>query len=168
MIIIKVLKMNIKAIWVLVIVTVGFPAVNWAGETKTEMVLLKEILDTDNLLGKGRLCKEVFTIKKGRDYPELRDMWDYSCEGEYSLILDGPPGTTITVYGQFFFGEDRGTLTLTKTDHRRVWLWDLEDFPDGKWAVAEANKDTGAYEVFYRASPNFKMTLRSMKWNEIP
>ena len=59
-------------------------------------------------------------------------------------------------------------MTLTKTDHRRVWLWDLEDFPDGKWVVAETNKDTGAYEVYFHADPNFKMRLGSVKWNEIP
>ena len=160
--------MNIKTIWVLITVAVGFPAVNWVGETKTEVVLFKELLEAGTLFGKGRDCNEVYTIKKGRDYPDLRDMNNYFCEGEYSLTLDGPPGTTITVYGQFFFGEAHGYLTLTKTDHRRVWLWDLEDFPDGKWVVAEANKDTGAYEVYFHAGPNFKMRLGSVKWNEIP
>jgi hypothetical protein len=160
--------MNIKIIWVLIIVAVGFPSVNWAKETKTELVLLKELLDPGTLLLKGRTCDEVFLIKKGQDYPDLRDMRNYFCEGEYSLTLDGPPGTTVTLYGQFFFGEERGYLTLTKTDHRRVWLWDLEDFPNEKWGVAEANKDTGAYEVFYHAGTHFKMSLGSVKWNAIP
>ena len=160
--------MNIKAIWVLMIVAVGFPAVNWAGETKTELVLLKEFQNPEALFYKGRHCKEAFTIKKGRDFPDLRKMRNYFCEGEYSIILDGPPGTTVTVYGQFYFGENHGYLTLTKTDHRRVWLWDLEDFPDGKWVVADANKDTGAYEVYYHAGSDFRMRLGSVKWNEIP
>jgi hypothetical protein len=160
--------MNIKAVLVLTIVAVGFPAVNWAGETKTEMVLLKELLEPDDLYKRGRPCKEVFTIKKGRDYPDLREMRNYFCEGDYSITLEGPPGTTVTVYGQFFFGEKHGYLTLTKTDHRRVWLWNLEDFPDGKWVVADANKDTGAFEVYYRAGPNFKRQLGSVKWNDIP
>ena len=35
--------MNIKIIWVLIIVAVGFPIVNWAGETKTELVLYKKL-----------------------------------------------------------------------------------------------------------------------------
>ena len=160
--------MNIKAAWVLMIVAVGFPGVNWAGETKTEMVLLKEAQNPDELVYKGRLCKKSFTIKKGLDYPDLREMRNYFCKGEYSVILDGPPGTTVTLYGQFFFEEEHGYLTLTKTDHRRVWLWDLEDFPDGKWVVADANKDTGAYEVYYHAGTNFRMKLGSVKWNEIP
>ena len=160
--------MNIKAIWVLMIVAVGFPSVNWAGEIKTEMLLLKELHDSGTLFQRGRTCNEVFTIKKGQDYSDLREMRNFLCKGDYSIIPDGPPGTTVTVYGQFYFGEDHGYLTLTKTDHKRVWLWDLEEFPDGKWVVANANKDTGAYEVFYRAGPNFKRSLGSIKWNEIP
>ncbi len=160
--------MNIKTLWIITILALGFPAVNWAGENRTELVLLKEFLDPGSLFTKGRACDEVFIIKNGQDYPDLRDMRNYFCEGEYSVTLDGPPGTTVTLYGQFFFVEEQGYLTLTKTDHRRVWLWDLEDFPNEKWVVAEANKDTGAYEVFYHASPNFKMKLGSIKWNEIP
>ena len=39
---------------------------------------------------------------------------------------------------------------------------------NGVWSVAEANKDTGAYEVYFHAGPNFKMRLGSVKWNEIP
>jgi hypothetical protein len=44
----------------------------------------------------------------------------------------------------------------------------MEDFPDGKWVVAEANKNTGGYEIFYRAGPDFKMNLGSVKWHEVP
>lgn len=157
-----------KTIWVFIILAVGFPSVNWAAETKTELVIFKEAYDTGSLFLKGRTCDEVLTIKKGRDFPDFRDMRNYFCEGEYSLTLDGPPGTTITVYGQFFYGEGNGYLTVTKTDHRRIWLWDLEDYANGKWSIAEANKDTGAYEVYYRGGINFKMNLGSAKWNVIP
>lgn len=160
--------MSIKTIWVLIIVAVGFPSVNWAGETKAELVLFKETSDPWTLFKKGRSCEKVFYLRKGQNASDLRDMRNRFCEGEYSLTLDGPPGTTVTLYGQFFFGEDRGALTLTKTDDRQVWIWDLEDFPDHIWMVADANKSTGAYEVFYRAAPNFKMNLGSVKWNENP
>ena len=34
---------------------------------------------------------------------------------------------------------------------------------NGVWSVAEANKDTGAYEVYFHAGPNFKMRLESVK-----
>lgn len=160
--------MHIKTIWILLIVAFAFPGVNWAEKTKTELVLFKETLDPGTLFRRGRSCEEVFYVQKGQDFSDLRDMRNFFCEGEYSLTLDGPPGTTVTLYGQFFFGEDRGTLTLTKTDQQQVWIWDLEDFPDGKWAVAEANKDTGGYEIFYRAAPNFKMNLGSVKWDGVP
>ncbi len=158
--------MHIKIIWVLIIVAVGFPGVNWADKNKTELVLFREVLDPWTLFGKGRSCSDVFIVEKSRDYPGFQGMNNRFCEGEYSLTLDGPPGTTITLYGQAFFGEDRGYLTLTKTDRKRVWIWDLEDFLDGKWMVAEANKDTGAYEVYFHAYPDFKMHLGSAKWNE--
>ena len=160
--------MNIKTIWVLTIIAFGFPSVNWAEETKAELVIFKEASDKWTLLKKGRTCEDIFIIKKGKDAADLRLMNNYFCEGEYTLTLDGPPGTTVTLYGQFFFEDDLGSLTLTKTDDRQAWIWDLEDFPDRKWVVAGANRSTGAYEVFYRSAPNFKMHLGSVKWGEIP
>ncbi|MBC8287131.1 MAG: hypothetical protein H8E42_06620 [Nitrospinae bacterium] len=146
----------------------GFPSVNWAGETKTELVLFRDSTTPWSLFPGGRACTEVFYLEKGQNLSDFRDMRNFFCEGEYSLTLDGPPGTTVTLYGQFFFGEDRGTLTLTKTDDRQVWMLDLEDFPDRKWVAADANNSTGAYEVFYQAAPNFKMNLGSLKWAENP
>ena len=121
--------MNIKTIWVLTIIAFGFPSVNLAEETKTELVIFKEATDKWILLKKGRTCEEVYTLKKGKDASDLRLMNNYFCEGEYSLTLDGPPGTTVTLYGQFFFEDNLGSLTLTKTDDRQVWVWDLEPFP---------------------------------------
>lgn len=158
--------MSVKTFWVLIIVAVGIPGVNWAGETK--LVLLKKIEDIGTHIRKGYTCKDTFFIDKDQDYSDLREMKNDFCHGEYSFTLDGPPGTTVTLYGQYYYGEARGTLTLTKTDHRRVWIWDLDDFPDGRWVVTEANKDTGAYELFYSASSNFQKNLGSVKWNELP
>ena len=80
--------MNIKIIWVLIIVAVGFPSVNWAGETKTELVLYKELWDSGALFFRGRTCNEVFTIKKDRNYSDLRDMRNYNCEGECISFSD--------------------------------------------------------------------------------
>jgi hypothetical protein len=164
----KDIAMNPKIIGLVLILAFAFPAVNWAEDSKTELVLFKEVSDPWTLFKKGRTCESIFHLRKGVDAPDLRDMRNSTCRGEYTLTLDGPPGTTITLYGQFFFGEDRGFLTLTKTDNQKVWIWDLEDFPDGKWVVAEANKNTGGYEIFYRAGPDFKMNLGSVKWHEVP
>ncbi len=160
--------MKFKTVIILSLFFWNFYTPGWGKETKTELVIFKEFLDAGTLFQKGRTCDEVFPVKEGKNLSDLREMRNYFCEGEYSLTLDGPPGTTITLYGQFFYGKARGFLTLTKTDDRQVWVWDLESFPDGHWAVSEANKNTGAYEAFFHAAPNFKMNLGSVKWNEIP
>jgi hypothetical protein len=160
--------MKLKTIWLLLIVTFAFPPVNWAVETKTELILFRETFDPFTIFHSGRMCENVYYLKKGRNAEDLRDMRNHFCEGEYTMTLDGPPGTTVTLYGQFFYGEDRGAITVTKTDNRQVWIWDLEDFPDRKWVVAEANKSTGGYEVFYKAATNFKINIGSVKWDEIP
>ena len=94
--------MNIKTIWVLTIIAFGFPSVNWAEETKAELVIFKEASDKWTLLKKGRTCEDIFIIKKDKDAADLRLMNNYFCEGEYTLTLDGPSGTTVTLYGQFF------------------------------------------------------------------
>ena len=122
-------------------------------------------LDLESAVNHSLLC-----VEEGANIHSVKQrlMNNYFCEGEYTLTLDGPPGTTVTLYGQFFFEDDLGSLTLTKTDDRQVWIWDLEDFPDRKWVVAGANRSTGGYEVSYRSAPNFKMHLGSVKWDEIP
>ena len=160
--------MNMKIIWVLIMIAFGFPSVNWAGETKTELVLFRDSSTPWDLYPGELACTEVFYLKKGQDVSDFRDLRSFFCEGEYYLTLDGPPGPSATLNGQFFFGEDRGTLTLTKRDDRQVWIIDMEDFPDRKWIVADANNSTGAYEVLYQAAPNFKMNLGSLKWDAIP
>ena len=55
------------------------------------------------------------------------------------MTLDGLPGTTITLYCQFFNGEDRGASTTVKTDDRQVRIWGVEGFPGRKCPVTEAN-----------------------------
>ncbi|MZH03034.1 MAG: hypothetical protein F3745_06480 [Nitrospinae bacterium] len=160
--------MKLKLIWLSLIVTFAFTSVNWAAEPKGELVLYRETFDPFTIFRSGRICENVFYLERGRNAEDLRDMRNKFCEGEYSMTLDGPPGTTVTLYGQFFYGEERGAITVTKTDNRQVWIWDLEDFPDRKWVVAEANKSTGGYEVFYKAVTNFKNNIGSVKWDESP
>ena len=79
------------------------------------------------------------------------------------MTLDDLPGTTITLYCQFFNGEDRGAITTVNTDVRQVPISGLEGFPGRKCPVTEANKSTGDYEVFYKTALNFKMNLGSVK-----
>ncbi len=141
---------------------------SWSKEKKTELVLYKDIEDPITMHMKGRLCNKVLVIEKDKDIVASRKMRDRFCEGEYSLSLDGPPGTTVTIYGQFFYGKKRGYLTLTKTDHQKVWVWNIKSLPNKRWIVSMANKDTGGYESFYQAGPGFSRNFASIKWNEIP
>jgi hypothetical protein len=84
------------------------------------------------------------------------------------MTLDGLPGTTINLYGQFFYREGRGAIKIAKTDDRQVRIWGLEDFPDRKYPVTKTNKSTGVYEVFYKTALNFEMNLGSVKWTATP
>ncbi len=48
------------------IVAFGFPSVNWAEETRTELILLKEMSDPEALFSQGRNCKKFFILKKAK------------------------------------------------------------------------------------------------------
>ena len=115
---------------------------------------------------KGRLCKTFLFTKK--DLASLSDMRNRFCEGEYSLRLDGPAGTTVTLYGQYFFGKGRGYLVSTKTDDKKIRVSDIDNFPAERWTISQTNKDTGGYEAFSKPSPHFKTNLASVQWSKIP
>ncbi len=137
--------MSKKVIWTIVILAVGFPGVNCAEETKTELVLIKQLVNKFTPVTKRHTFETIFTVEKGWNYTGFLETTNVFCPEEYSLILDDPPRTTTTVYGQPFFKGDCGYVTLKKSDYRRVWVWDPEYFSDGKWAIAKANKDIGTY-----------------------
>ncbi|MBC8283244.1 MAG: hypothetical protein H8E32_05465 [Nitrospinae bacterium] len=160
--------MRFKIILILSLLSYCIATPGWGKERKSELVLYKDIKDPLTMHMKGRVCKRVLVIQKGKDLTAANKMRDRFCEGEYTLSLDGPPGTTVTIYGQYFFGKKRGYLTLTKTDHQKVWVWNFKSFPDKRWMVSQANEDTGGYESFFQASPGFNMNLGSVKWDEIP
>ncbi|UCD10392.1 MAG: hypothetical protein JSU88_06720, partial [Nitrospinaceae bacterium] len=54
-------------------------------------------------------CEALFYVDAGKDIPDLRrDFRRYNCQGMYTLTLDGPPGTLVTLFGGFNFGQERG------------------------------------------------------------
>ena len=111
-------------------------------------------------------CNELIKIDTGRDVPDLRDELCGSIEGKFSLTLSGPPGTTVTFFGNYNFKKENGFLIIRKTDDRELWLLDLIAFPTGQWFASEANEDSGAFEAFYDASPMFEESVSSIKWGE--
>ena len=158
--------MKIKTILILFLLVSGIVTPCMGKEIKTKLTLFKTIEDYKAIFMKGRLCKTFIFDQK--DLANLSEMRNRFCEGEYSLSLEGPTGTTVTIYGQYFFGKGRGYLVITKTDDQKIQISDLDKFPAERWAVSHANKDTGGYEAFLKPSPDFKTNLASVQWNKIP
>ena len=140
----------------------------WGKEKRPKLVLVKYISDPIRMHLAGRLCNRVLVVLKDEDINATTSMRNRFCVGEYNLTLHGPPGTTVTIYGQNFYGKSRGYLTLTKTDHRKVRIDRFNTFPDKRWMVTMANEKTGGFESYFQASPGFSKNFSSIKWNEIP
>lgn len=109
-------------------------------------------------------CTPSIIIEAGRDVPDLRDEICGSVFGKFSITLSGPPGTTVTLFGNYNFSEDNGFLIIRKNDDQMLWLHDLVAFPAGQWSSSKADKDSGAFEAFYKASPIFEESVSSVKW----
>tara|TARA_B100001123_G_scaffold411631_1_gene508027 strand:- start:143 stop:673 length:531 start_codon:yes stop_codon:yes gene_type:complete len=129
-----------------------------------EMVLRKETMAWAVTIDDD-VCYQLITIKVGDDVPDMRNQPCFFRDGKYTLTLTGPPGTTVTLFGKFNFKKDNGFLTIKKKDNRKIWLLDLIYFPADQWFYSEANKDSGAFETFYKPSPIFEESLYSIKWD---
>ena len=128
-----------------------------------ELVLDKLRLDIHINLGDSS-CDELLNIASGNDIPDMRVFDCYHRTGKYTMTLTGPPGTMVTLFGNFSYGKERGYLIIRKKDDRQIWLLDLEDSsPDG-WIQVEARRQSGAYEAFYHAAPIFSQNISSIKW----
>ena len=146
---------------------VCIPAKVWANQG--ELTLFKEnFYDRDQFGGPNVTCGGIFHADIGQNVPDLRrDFNYYHCDGEYSLTLEGPSGTTLTLYDQFEFGKNGGYLTIRKTDDRMIWVYEFEDFPSDQWARYEEDKNSGAFEVYYHHAPLFKSNISSIEWNPL-
>ena len=112
-------------------------------------------------------CDQLYYVDSGEDVADMRrDFPYYFCEGMYTLTLDGPPGTTVTLFGSYSYNQERGYLVLRKTDSQKIWLLELEEFPHNQWSSIAANSKSGAYEVFYYPAPNFRRNVSSVKWGQ--
>ena len=153
--------MKIKAFVISIIFLICFPSLGFA---ETELVMEKEVLNYSAMGIGDQACMELIIIKEGRDVSDMRDEHCPLSEGKFSVTLSGPPGTTVTFFGRFGFKKGNGFLTIKKKDDRKLWLWDLTDFPSGQWHNSEANNKSGAFDAFYNASPTFEQSVSSIKW----
>lgn len=153
--------MKIKIIWIVLFSCLFLSQIVYANEGK--LVLDKIKLD---IHGPGdEACGRLMNIDFGNDISDLRVYDCYLSTGKYTMTLAGPPGTTVTLFGNFAYGKERGYLIIRKKDDRQVWLLDLENFPSERWTQVEAEKQSGAYEVFYHAAPIFSQNVSSIKWD---
>jgi len=135
---------------------------------KQELMLSKEqLFDTGPAIDHQRDCHTLFYVDSGKDIADMRrDFRNYFCEGMYTLTLDGPPGTTLTLFGSFNFSQERGYLVLRKKDNRKIWLLELEEYPGNRWSTTAESAQSGAYEAFYFPAPNFRRNVSSVKWGQ--
>ena len=149
----------------ILIIFLGFsPLISSAGE----LALFKESITeegTRHLVMGG--CGGIFYVKQGKNVPDMRDFQDYSCEGDYSLTLEGLPNTMVTLYGNFFHITDRGYLVLRKTDERKVWIIYPGSFKPGAWLhVDPEDKRYGSYDIYYHEGWHFERYISSVKWGK--
>ena len=149
----------------ILIIFFGFsPLVSSAGE----LALFKESITEEGTrhpyMGG---CSGIFYVKLDENVSDMRDFHDYSCEGDYSLTLEGPPNTTVTLFGNVFHITDRGYLVLRKTDDRKVWIIYLGSFKSGTWFhVDPEDKRYGGYDIYYQEGWHFERYISSVKWGK--
>lgn len=137
-----------------------FPVLAFATD---ELVMQKEVMYW-TVLPSDTACSELIKIEVGRDVPDMRDELCGYVLGTFNVTLSGPPGTTVTLFGNYNFKKDNGFLIIRKSDDQKLWLHDLVAFPAGQWFSSKANKDSGAFETFYNASTIFEESVSSVKW----
>jgi hypothetical protein len=112
-------------------------------------------------------CDDLFYVDSGEDVANMsREFPYFYCQGMYTLTLDGPPGTTVTLFGNFSYRQERGYLVLRKKDAQKVWILELEEFPGNQWSTVEAEPKSGAYEAYYYPAVNFRRNVSSVKWGQ--
>ncbi len=130
-----------------------------------ELVLDKLRLDIHYSQGDSA-CDELMHIRSGSDVPDMRHFDCYARSGKYTMVLSGPAGTTVTLFGNPQYGKERGYLVITKKDDKPIWILNLENFPDRQWFANASHRQSGAYDAFYRQAPIFKRNVTSVKWGK--
>ena len=136
-----------------------------AAEQRGALVLHKEPLFEYEDKGSSG-CDGLYDVKAGKNVSSMRDFDYYFCEGRYTFTLKVKKGTTVTLFGQFKYKKRAGFMAVVKKDNRKIWLNNLEDFSSGKWVNVKANRNTGAYKLFYKSKSRFSENISSIKWGK--
>lgn len=111
-------------------------------------------------------CDRLIYIQAGKNLSSFNNLPCHLRDGKVTATLTGPAGTSVTLFGNLTYGQDKGYIVIRKTDERMIWLRDLMDFPDSKWKTIEGDSESGGYEVFYKAGPAFDSNIASLKWGQ--
>ncbi|MCZ6541337.1 MAG: hypothetical protein O6704_06775 [Nitrospinae bacterium] len=154
--------MKFKYVWPVILVLILSGTLQ-AAQQRGALVLHKEPLFEYEERDSSD-CDALYDVKAGGNVPDMRDFRKYFCEGRYTLTLKGKKGTTVTLFGQFNYKKGAGFMVIVKNDKRKIWLINLEDFPSGKWVNFKANRDTGAYQIYYKSVSRFSENISSIQW----
>jgi hypothetical protein len=116
------------------------------------------------LYGKCGHCADLVSIKNNKDWSDFLPYNLTTRDGYFTANLNGPAGTSVTLYGQEGYRKNRGYLIIIKKDASMIEIENMEAFTPGKWT--EVDKDKGAYSVFYQPYQNFKTLVSSVKWGK--
>jgi hypothetical protein len=154
--------MKITIFTITLIFLIGFANCTFA---KDEIVLRKETMYWAVTIDDD-VCYKLINIEVGRDISDMRDEPCSSRDGKFSFTITGPPGTTVTLFGEYNFKKGNGFLTIKKKDDKKIWVQDIIAYPPDQWFYSEANENSGAFDAFYNPSPMFEQSLYSIKWGE--
>jgi hypothetical protein len=142
----------------------GMPS---AHEQRGALVLYKEPLyEFTGGRRAGSVCDGLYDVASGKDVPDMRNFPYFDCEGRYTLTLAGQKGTTVSLFGKFKYQKENGFMVIVKSDNRKLWVINLDSIPRGKWVSVAASRDTGAYEVYFKGTPQFSQGVSSVKWGQ--
>ncbi len=110
-------------------------------------------------------CADFFNIRENDNPADLTLFELYTQSGYYYIDLNGPAGTTVTLFGKQKHSPDRGFLIVRKKDDAPIGVEDLESFLPNRWVeVAAENSSSGAYSVWYQPYGGFKNNVESVRW----
>ncbi len=109
-------------------------------------------------------CADLITIKNNKNWADFIHYDLSASDGYFTANLNGPAGTSVTLYGLEDFKENQGYLIIIKKDDSAIEIEDFTAFAPGQWT--EIDKEAGSYSVYYQPHQNFKSSVSSVKWGK--
>ncbi len=112
-------------------------------------------------------CANFIDIRENDNAADFTEYSLFTQTGYYYIDLNGPAGTTVTLFGKRKHSPDQGFLIVRKKDDAPIAVANLESFPPNRWVeVAAENSSSGAYSVWYQPYGGFKNSVESVRWGQ--